>query len=146
MVGESNGVVEIAMEEDTETGPEAGGAGGVGDITLGISIEPAATLAPQLAALAQQRDLHKPPLPPNNPPNNDIGALTLYNNGANRASRPSTKVLAQRIIKNAFNFLASFAAGGDDMVPLKSFEGWWRKFEGRVNADPGFLEREGEGD
>jgi len=31
---------------------------------------------------------------------------------------------------------------GDEKVPLKSFEEWWKKFERRVEADPGFLERE----
>lgn len=57
---------------------------------------------------------------------------------------PTTKVLAQRIIKNAFNFLASFAggAGGSEMVPLKAFREWWVKFERRVENDPGFLERD----
>jgi protein Hikeshi len=63
-----------------------------------------------------------------------------------QAAQPSTKVLAQRIIKNAFNFLASFSGkvgpGGQEVVPLKSFEDWWRKFERRVELDPGFLERE----
>ena len=68
--------------------------------------------------------------------------MTLYNGGRN-IGQPSTKVLAQRIIKNAFNFLASFE-GGDGMVPLRTFEGWWRKFESRVNSDPGFLEKEQE--
>jgi hypothetical protein len=57
--------------------------------------------------------------------------------------QPSTLVLAQRIIQNAFNFLASFSgtAGQVEVVPLKAFEEWWRKFEGRVRSDPGFLER-----
>lgn len=60
----------------------------------------------------------------------------------------TTKVLAQRIIGNAFNFLASFAASdpraqGEEVVPLKSFRDWWAKFERRIEADPGFLEREG---
>jgi hypothetical protein len=52
--------------------------------------------------------------------------------------------LAQRIIKNAFNFLAGFSgtAGQVEVVPLKAFEEWWRKFEGRVRSDPGFLERD----
>jgi hypothetical protein len=48
-------------------------------------------------------------------------------------------VLAQRIIGNAFNFLASF---GSDTVPLKAFEEWWKKFERKIEADPSFLERE----
>ena len=61
--------------------------------------------------------------------------------------KPDTIVLAQRIIKNAFNFLASFSgnvAGGIEVVPLKSFEDWWKKFEGKVKHDPGFLERDGD--
>lgn len=57
---------------------------------------------------------------------------------------PSTKLLAQRIIKNAFNFLASFSGGqdGQEVVPLKSFQDWWARFERRVENDPGFLERD----
>lgn len=68
-------------------------------------------------------------------------ALVLAN------KKPDTLVLAQRIIKNAFNFLASFSGdleGGIEVVPLKAFEEWWRKFEGRVRNDPGFLERDGD--
>jgi len=60
-----------------------------------------------------------------------------------------TSQLAQKIIKNAFNFLASFSgnlANGVEVVPLKAFEEWWRKFEGRVKSDPGFLLRQGDGD
>ncbi|KAI1761195.1 hypothetical protein GGR53DRAFT_506382 [Hypoxylon sp. FL1150] len=59
---------------------------------------------------------------------------------------PSTQLLAQRIIQNAFNFLASFSgtvgAGGVEVVPLKAFQDWWRKFENKVRNDPTFLERE----
>lgn len=61
-------------------------------------------------------------------------------------SQPTTVVLAQRVIQNAFNFLASFSgsAGPDgvEVVPLKAFEEWWRKFESRVRSDPGFLEKQ----
>lgn len=61
-------------------------------------------------------------------------------------SQPSTVVLAQRIIQNAFNFLASFSGqtgpGGVEVVPLKAFENWWKKFESRVRADPSFLEKQ----
>ena len=59
---------------------------------------------------------------------------------------PQTAVLAQRIIQNAFNFLAGFSgtAGYDgvEVVPLKAFENWWKKFESRVRADPSFLEKQ----
>ncbi|EGX95788.1 DUF775 domain protein [Cordyceps militaris CM01] len=62
-------------------------------------------------------------------------------------SQPSTVVLAQRIIQNAFNFLTGFSGttavmGGVEVVPLKAFQEWWRKFENRVRNDPSFLERQ----
>lgn len=60
--------------------------------------------------------------------------------------QPSTVVLAQRIIQNAFNFLTGFSGtagpGGVEVVPLKAFEEWWRKFENRVRNDPSFLEKQ----
>ncbi|KAI4170105.1 MAG: hypothetical protein LQ343_005246 [Gyalolechia ehrenbergii] len=97
-------------------------------ITIGISIEPAATIEAQLASSS---------------------TLVLANKTPQQQSPVSAKVLAQRIIKNAFNFLASFAGqttvGGEEMVPLRSFRGWWEKFERRVENDPGFLEREVDG-
>ncbi|KAI4165491.1 MAG: hypothetical protein LQ342_000901 [Letrouitia transgressa] len=102
-------------------------------VTVGISIELASDVETQLAwnaaAAAEKKS----------------SALVLANR--NREASPlSTKVLAQRIIKNAFNFLASFAgetkAGEEEMVPLRSFRGWWEKFERRVENDPGFLERQ----
>ncbi|KAL8673390.1 MAG: hypothetical protein Q9168_002180 [Polycauliona sp. 1 TL-2023] len=99
------------------------------EIAIGIAIEPAATIEAQLDSLKSH------------------GAIVLGNKSQSpAASTVPTKVLAQRIIKNAFNFLASFAGqttmGGEEMVPLKSFRGWWEKFERRVENDPGFLERD----
>ncbi|RAH44508.1 OPI10 family protein [Aspergillus brunneoviolaceus CBS 621.78] len=99
-------------------------------VTLGISIEPVHAVAPQLAALEAEE---------NHNPGSSMALTTT-------PVRPpiSTKVLAQRIIGNAFNFLASFASSdkGQDVVPLKSFQDWWKKFERRVDMDPSFLERE----
>ena len=107
----------------TTTGPAPG------NFILGISIEPAASIAAQLA--------------------NTKAAAEEETSMALTVSRPppSTKVLAQRIIKNAFNFLASFAegGGGNETVPLKAFQEWWGKFERRVENEPGFLEREADG-
>lgn len=121
-----NGTGEVDMDA-----PEHGT--GNGENTLGISIESASSVAAQLASL---QNTQTPSLSSNN-----SQALVLANKGA---ARPDTLLLAQRIIKNAFNFLASFSgntAGGVEVVPLKAFEEWWRKFEGRVRSDPGFLER-----
>lgn len=92
-------------------------------VTLGISIEPVQNIAPQLSALEAEKA------------------------GSRVQRQVSTKVLAQRIIGSAFNFLASFAESdpakkGHDVVPLKSFRDWWTKFERRIEMDPTFLERE----
>jgi hypothetical protein len=123
--GTADAVVEIDMDAPSDQPPTSTTLP-PGDFTLGISIEPAASIAAQLASVKAA------------PAEGTSTALTL----ARRP--PTTKVLAQRIIKNAFNFLASFAggAGGSEMVPLKAFQEWWVKFERRVENDPGFLERD----
>ena len=104
---------------DGDAMTDANAPAAAGDVTLGISIEPIASVQAQLANLQSERH---------------ASSSAVVRVGA----APSTKVLAQRIIQNAFNFLASF---GSDTVPLKAFEEWWRKFEGKVERDPGFLER-----
>lgn len=96
-------------------------------VVIGISVEPAA----YVTQLITERS----------------AAAAASGSGAGQqalATRPSTLVLAQRIIRNAFNFLAGFSgtAGQVEVVPLKAFEDWWRKFESRVRSDPGFLERD----
>ncbi len=105
-------------------------------LVLGINIEDAASVAQRMA---------------------EISALTAQNGSSTAvvragATKNDALVLAQRIIKNAFNFLASFSgnvpvpgapgAAGVEVVPLKAFEEWWKKFEGKVRNDPSFLERD----
>ncbi|MCJ1472346.1 hypothetical protein MMC13_000993 [Lambiella insularis] len=122
----SGGIPEVDMDADV---PAPNTTNDVpGDVIVGISIEPLASIAAQLASLNADAE-------------GNSTALTLVKRP------PSTKVLAQRIIRDAFNFLASFAGqeGGKEVVPLKSFREWWAKFERRVESDPGFLEREGDG-
>ena len=122
----SNGLAggdEDAMTDDfavTTNGstPTAGG-----DIVVGLSIEPSAQVEAQLVNMRGGA----------NQPSNAL----VHPNPA-RSGQATTKVLAQRIIGNAFNFLASF---GSDVVPLKAFQEWWVKFEKKVELDPGFLER-----
>jgi protein Hikeshi len=104
--------------------------------TLGISIEPAQSVAAQIAAL--------------NSPGNGLNSPTALARQTPQQKETVAKILAQRIITNAFNFLASFAEsdskkGGEEVVPLKTFRDWWLKFERRVEMDPGFLEREDSG-
>jgi protein Hikeshi len=106
-----------------------GAAAGNENVVLGISVEPAEAVAARMTEQA--------------PAAAGSGALVPAG-GAAAQQQPSTQVLAQRIIKNAFNFLASFSgtAGEVEVVPLKAFEEWWKKFESKVRADPSFLERE----
>ncbi|KAH3973369.1 hypothetical protein HBI56_061780 [Parastagonospora nodorum] len=121
---------------DKAGGPAGGGLGdedvmvdesmnGNGVLALGISIEPAQQVA---AALEQQKAQNAAVAPKTG---NEIvlrGQTTV-----------TTKVLAQRIIKNCYDFLTSWGSG--DTVPLKAFQAWWTKFENKIERDPGFLER-----
>ncbi|KAF7869704.1 hypothetical protein EAF04_004488 [Stromatinia cepivora] len=115
------------------------------EITLGISLESADSVSAQMAALLSSSS-SSPSLNPSNP------STSLILSRPSQIPKTDTLLLAQRIIKNAFNFLASFSGNvmdggngkGVEVVPLKAFEEWWRKFEGRVRNDPGFLERDGD--
>lgn len=126
------------VDQDEMTDVDAPAVGGnpptAGNIIIGISIEPARSVQSQLATLQSSKA-------------NNSTALVISSKGQ-QTTPVTTKVLAQRIIQNAFNFLASFSentagASGEEMVPLKSFKSWWEKFERRIEVDPGFLEREG---
>jgi protein Hikeshi len=101
--------------------PASGGGAAPADLTIGISLEPVEQVDRALAELRASR------------------GGELVHVGASAPSALTKKVLAQRIIGNAFDFLASF---GSDVVPLKAFEEWWKKFERKIEADPTFLERE----
>lgn len=111
------------------------------NVVIGISLEPADSVAARIAELSSSssstsNSTTSGALVPVSGP----GAVALAGEAGAR-QQPSTLVLAQRIIKNAFNFLASFSgtAGQVEVVPLKAFEEWWKKFEGRVRSDPGFF-------
>ena len=132
------------------SGAGGGGGGGADTITIGISIEPAQNVEAQLAALkseqvrTQQVGSGGGNLTASAGTASSSGALVrTHGMGSSPTPSPvSTKVLAQRIIGNAFNFLASFGA---DTVPLKAFQDWWVKFEKKVDLDPTFLERAEQG-
>jgi hypothetical protein len=127
--GGSNEMDGDAMTDDAGQ-PSANTNGTVpagADIVVGVSIEPAAQVEAQMALLKE---------PAGVPP------MALVRQQPTTAGSVTTKVLAQRIIGNAFNFLSSF---GSDTVPLKAFQDWWTKFERKVELDPSFLEREQQG-
>lgn len=103
------------------------------EVTVGISIESAEQVGSKMAAL------------PSSANTGTSQALVPAGNTQQPIDRQQTVKLAQKIIKNAFNFLASFSgnmANGVEVVPLKAFEGWWKKFEGKITNDPAFLTRE----
>jgi hypothetical protein len=123
---------------ETQTGDQMldGGSGNSSAVvTLGISIEPVQVVAPQLAALEASTSS-------GTITGNELVPVTPQQKAI------TTKVLAQRIIGNAFNFLASFSGSSDpsgrgqEVVPLKAFQDWWTKFERKIDNDPTFLERE----
>ncbi|QDS73250.1 hypothetical protein FKW77_004156 [Venturia effusa] len=123
-----------AVDEDAmvdEGTPTAAGAP-VENIIIGISLEPAVQVATALANLKASQATAST-------------GLELVRRSPDVPAPPvPTKILAQRIIANAFNFLASFSSGGptgSETVPLKSFQEWWKKFEGKIDRDPSFLER-----
>lgn len=112
--------------------------GQVAPVTLGVSVEPVARIAELMNAKQAQQQQQGGAVA-------GSSGMELVRAGPVAANPVSTKVLAQRIIANAFNFLASFAGnvgpGGQEAVPLKSFQDWWAKFEKKIEMDPGFLER-----
>ncbi|KAF2020013.1 DUF775-domain-containing protein [Aaosphaeria arxii CBS 175.79] len=114
-----------AMADDA---PQPAIVGSVPNVVLGISLEPAASV---LANLEQKKA-------------QDAAASATAGSSLVLTTRrepdaATTKVLAQRIIKNCYDFLTSWGTG--DTVPLKAFQAWWTKFEGRLDRDPTFLER-----
>jgi len=105
------------------------GASTTAPLALGISLEPAAQVA---AALEQKKAQEAGGA--SAAAAAGAGAMVVHGQG-----KVDTKVLAQRIIKNCYDFLTSWGSG--DTVPLKAFQAWWTKFEGKIERDPGFLER-----
>ncbi|KAK3306942.1 uncharacterized protein B0T15DRAFT_393792 [Chaetomium strumarium] len=134
-----------------QTAPDSNFLGGIGpgkesavfklntapgeSVVIGISIEPAESVAARMTEHSSSKTA-------TTTTTGDAASGALV--PARTGQQPSTLVLAQRIIKNAFNFLASFSgtAGQVEVVPLKAFEEWWKKFENKVRTDPGFLERD----
>ncbi|KAI1740136.1 hypothetical protein F4680DRAFT_121316 [Xylaria scruposa] len=116
--GKESAVFKLNSARNNTTTAEEGG------VVIGIDIEDAASVAERIQQLQSQ---------------------STAGVGVGRG-QSQTQVLAQRIIQNAFNFLSSFSGqvgeSGIEVVPLKAFQEWWRKFENKIKNDPGFLERQ----
>jgi hypothetical protein len=121
---------EDAMIDDGTAAAADLNGGAVPALALGISVEPVA----QVAANLEQKKAQDAAAAAS--PSTALAGNEIVLRGQNAVS---TKVLAQRIIKNCYDFLTSWGSG--DTVPLKAFQAWWTKFEGKIERDPGFLER-----
>jgi hypothetical protein len=128
----ANGIGAVDEDAMVDEGTPSSAGISTENITLGISLEPAGQIAIALANLKASQSTSL------------TGLELVRRSPATPAPPVPTKILAQRIIANAFNFLASFSSGGaagHETVPLKSFQEWWKKFEGKIERDPSFLER-----
>lgn len=108
------------------------------ELTLGISLESTSAVAAQITQQQQQQQQQSQAS--GGTPSSKAGA-----SAPTELSREAKVGMAQKIIRSAFHFLASYSGNlqnGVEVVPLKAFEEWWRRFEGRVRSDPGFLEGE----
>lgn len=127
--GKESAVFKLGNGNESSGAPEGGG------VVIGIDIEDASGVAERIQQLQLQSQSQSQP-------QSQSTALVLARNGG----PPSTQILAQRIIQNAFNFLSGFSGqvgpAGIEVVPLKAFQDWWRKFETKIKNDPGFLERQ----
>ncbi|CAF9917176.1 MAG: hypothetical protein HETSPECPRED_003164 [Heterodermia speciosa] len=139
VAAESNGHVAGSIDQDEMVDIDASASTGISATAskaVGLSIEPAASVQAQLATLKSSEQSTNP------------ASTALVVARQQHVPLHSTKALAQKIIMNAFNFLASFTGstgpGEEEVVPLKSFKAWWEKFERRIEVDPSFLEREGD--
>lgn len=129
----ANGAIDTDAMDD---GPASGtafveGPAMQGNVIVGLSIEPA-------LQVAQNLEVQKATQASSNMALELARKVNGPFSGADH--RPSTKELAQRVIKDAYNYLASFE-DESGKVPLKTFQDWWRKFERKVEQDPDFLER-----
>lgn len=132
-----DGVTEIDMDAADEALDNTTAATlSTSGIVIGISIEPAELVETQLAAL-QATSSAKPIS------SSTVVDVTNQSVTIPIKNQPNTLLLAQRIIKDAFNFVSSYSSTGSvgEMVPLKIFEEWWKKFESKVKIDPSFLEK-----
>lgn len=130
-----------------EVDMDAPDGAGERSLVLGISVESCESVNAQMGALPSS---NASPSQQGNTAATPGNALVRVQDSA--PQRTDALVLAQRIIKNAFNFLASYAGNvpmpgssgtaGVEVVPLKAFENWWAKFETRVKNDPEFLMRD----
>ena len=107
---------------------------------LGFSIEPLAQIQAQMASMPVS----------NSSTNANVNSAIAAGRGAVTLPGPDATLLAERIVKNLFNYVSGFVPGGgggmvtpDSVVPMGVIAKWYEKFLAKVKAGGiGFLERE----
>lgn len=95
-------------------------------ISIGISLEPVATVEEQLNALKASRD-------------SNSALVTSASIKPTVTNSQQTAVLANKIIQNAYNYLSGFTVN-NNMVSMNHFNDWWNKFKSKMANNPNFLE------
>lgn len=99
------------------------------DVTaiLGFSIEPLPQIQAQMTSM-----------PPSNIHTTNVGGAS---GGTIVKAAPDATLLAERIVKNLFNYVSGFVPGGgsgmvtpDSVVPMGVIAKWYEKFLGKVKA------------
>ncbi|KAJ1661119.1 hypothetical protein IWQ61_000055 [Dispira simplex] len=139
----------IAMMSDSETLSTKNqgtsiAAGPSGSATLGISIEPLASVEAQVAQLYQSTVT----------PSSTVGALVPHKPTAAvdhllPAQQQAIMIpLVKKVMENLYNFVTSFIASGqpgpgtnpdNQSIPIKAFETWYRNVEHKLQMSPDFL-------
>lgn len=127
-VSASYQVDDSAMSDDT---PEADPAA---TINVGISIEPTPQAEAQLAARSMPAGSNGISNLLGVNPATAAGALVPRSN----IPTPSITEMAKKIVGNAYNYLGSFVDASGN-VPMKAFDSWWTKFQGKLERNPSFL-------
>ncbi|KAJ1964973.1 hypothetical protein IWQ62_002781 [Dispira parvispora] len=131
-----------AMMNETLSTTNQGTAAPGSSATLGISIEPLASVEAQVAQLHQST----------NPPT--TGSLVLHKPTAAvdqllpAQQQAIVTPLVKKVMENLYNFVTSFIASGqsgpganpdNQTIPIKAFETWYRNVERKLQMNPDFL-------
>jgi hypothetical protein len=124
----------VMMDDTPEADPAA-------IINVGISIEPT-------PVAEQQLQMARKTGPPGGPlgttgasgttSGGTTGALVVLGLAPVGIPTPSIAEMAKKIVGNAYNYLGSFVDASGN-VPMKAFDTWWTKFQGKLERNPSFL-------
>ncbi|KAJ1972399.1 hypothetical protein H4R35_004696 [Dimargaris xerosporica] len=102
--------------------------------TLGISIEPIATVEQQMAQL-------RVAYAEAGPTSSNSTALVPLR-GSTVVPNDAVLGVLQKVMENLYNFVTSFVSTpATNTIPLKAFEDWYTSTQRKLNMDPNFLRK-----